>query len=216
MLFSFFVVQQIVLLTSCNLDENNLNSSEVEFEQSNEGQNQLSTSGAIRENSHLTTNLTSLIPLTKENFKYWLPNELGHFRKIDIVAGHLESVNVSGVQAHYVHRKFQEKQICIEIVDGAGPIASVFLEGAIQKLEWDYEELNENGFSRIIEWDGVRVWEKENGIIPTSEMEFVRNGRFHFSVQADQLSIRELREFVDGIPGMESMRTGFQVDSLVR
>ncbi len=103
---------------------------------------------------------------------------------------------MSGAIATYQEAISSQKQVSIEVLDGAGSTGAVMLRSIIQKLAPDYEEQLASGYSRIYEREGVRVWEKFNNLYQTSEIEFVLDGRFHFIFKGYQIELEELWSFV--------------------
>lgn len=151
-----------------------------------------------RETSPLSTqDLASIIPVTREQLKNWIPNQIGEYKINKTVIGYKESVEMSAIKGTYRHLSNPTKQVIMEILDGAGPVASVLLSGSIQKLNLDFEELNDDGYSRIYKRNGQRVWEVENKREEMSELEFIHNGRFLVSLKGHHLQNEELWSFAD-------------------
>lgn len=144
-----------------------------------------------------TQDLATIIPVTREKLKNWLPSQIGEYRINKTVIGYKESVEMSAIKGTYRHLTNPAKQVIMEILDGAGPVASVLLSGSIQKLNLDFEELNDDGYSRIYKRNGQRVWEVENKKEEISELEFIHNGRFLISLKGHHLQNEELWSFAD-------------------
>lgn len=141
--------------------------------------------------------LASTIPVTREQLKKWIPNRIGDYNIIKTVIGYKEAVEMSAIKCTYSHRLETSKQVVVEILDGAGPVASVLLSGSIQKLNLDFEELKADGYSRIHKRNGQRVWEVENTREEVIELEFIHEGRFLVSIKGHHLDNGELWSFVD-------------------
>lgn len=145
----------------------------------------------------LDKDLSLMIPVTREELKNWIPIRVGDFKIIRTVIGYKESVDMSAVKATYSHQLDSSKQIVLEILDGAGPVASVLLSGNIQKLNLDFEELKADGFSRIQDRSGQRVWESESSSAGVAEIEFIHAERFLVSIKGKYLRIEDLWIFSD-------------------
>jgi hypothetical protein len=141
--------------------------------------------------------LSLKIPVTREELKNWIPIQIGDFKIIKTVIGYKESVDMSAIKAIYGHQADSSKQIVVEILDGAGPVAAVLLSGSIQKLDLDFEELKADGFSRIHERNGQRVWESEYTSQGVAELEFIHAGRFLVSIKGNHLRNEDLWIFTD-------------------
>ena len=149
------------------------------------------------ESKLLELDLTSKIPVTREELKNWIPIGVGDFKISKTVIGYKESVDMSAIKATYSHQIDSSKQIFLEVLDGAGPVASVLLAGSIQKLNLDFEERKGDGFSRIHERNGQRVWEAESSSLGVAEIEFIHAGRFLVSVKGNYLRSEDLWVFSD-------------------
>lgn len=168
----------------------------VSCQKNDSSQNVISDS--LKKNTGLTIqDLALTIPVTREELKKWIPNRIGDYNIIKTVIGYKESVEMSAIKGTYSHRSDTSKQIVVEILDGAGPVASVLLSGSIQKLNLDFEELKPDGFSRIHERNGQRVWEVENTSEEVAELEFIHADRFLVSLKGHHLRNDELWSFVD-------------------
>jgi hypothetical protein len=141
--------------------------------------------------------LASIIPITREQLKNWIPKQIGEYKITKTVIGYKESVDMSAIKGTYSHQSDPSKQVVMEILDGAGPVASVLLSGSIQKLNLDFEELKDEGYSKIYKRNGHRVWEVENIREQTSELEFIHEGRFLVSLKGHHLRNEELWSFAD-------------------
>lgn len=143
--------------------------------------------------------LKSLVPLSKGTFVKLLPEKVGEYLKTQTLIGHKEPIEISAIQCTYHHEAEVSKTIFIDIMDGAGPVASVLLAGSIQKLDLDFEEVIPDGFSRILERKGQRVWEAENRKDGVAELEFIHAGRFLVSIKGTHLQHEDLWAFADNL-----------------
>jgi hypothetical protein len=150
-----------------------------------------------KNNEKSTKDLSLKIPVTREELKNWIPIRIGDFKIIKTVIGYKESVEMSAIKAIYGHQVDSTKQIVVEVLDGAGPVAAVLLSGSFQKLNLDFEELKADGFSRIHERNGQRVWESEYTSQGVAEIEFIHAGRFLVSIKGNHLRNGDLWIFTD-------------------
>jgi|AntRauMFilla1563_2_1112583.scaffolds.fasta_scaffold08744_2 hypothetical protein len=136
------------------------------------------------------------IPMSNEQFKKWIPEQVGAMMQRKLLIGHKQGMKMSGAIATYQEKGQAMEQISMEILDGAGPIGAVMLKSIAQKLTLDYEEQTDTGYSRIYEREGVRVWEKLDSSNQFVEIEYVTKGRFHFIFKGHQIEMEELWVFV--------------------
>lgn len=144
----------------------------------------------------LSEALADQIPISNEQLKDWIPEKIGEMVQHKLLVGHKQSMGMSGAISTYHEEISEEQQVSMEVLDGAGAIGAVMLKSIIQKLVPDYEEQKANGYSRIYERDGLRVWEKFNTLDQTAEIEYVLDGRFHFIFKGHQIELDELWAFV--------------------
>lgn len=136
------------------------------------------------------------IPMSNEQLKKWIPEKVGEMVQHKLLVGHKQSMGMSGAISTYFEEISEEQQVSMEVLDGAGATGAVMLKSIIQKLVPDYEEQKANGYSRIYEREGLRVWEKFNTLDQTAEIEYVLDGRFHFIFKGHQIELDELWAFV--------------------
>jgi hypothetical protein len=156
----------------------------------NKGLSDLEDSASLRQ-------LSSDVPMTREQLKNWIPNQIGEFNNTKLIIGYKEAVEMSAVKAIYQHPIDPSVHFVLEILDGAGPVASVLLIGSIQKLNLDFEEKKPSVISRIRDRNGMRVWESENTIEDIAELEFVFGGRFLVTLKGNHLRYEDLWVFAD-------------------
>jgi hypothetical protein len=136
------------------------------------------------------------IPMSNEQLKEWIPEKIGEMEQRKLIIGHKQGMEMSGAVATYEDKGHKEKQISMEVLDGAGATGAVMLKSIIQKLILDYEEKMDSGYSKIYERDGIRVWEKLDSLDHYSEIEYVTDGRFHFIFKGHQIELDELWDFI--------------------
>lgn len=153
---------------------------------------------------NLSETLLDQIPINNEQLREWIPENVGKMKQRKLILGHKQGMGMSGAISTYNEEISEEKQVSMEVLDGAGATGAVMLKSIIQKLSPDYEEQKANGYSRIYEREGLRVWEKLNALDHTAQIEFVLSGRYHFIFKGHQIELDELWAFVEEVK--EEMR----------
>lgn len=148
---------------------------------------------------YLSEVLVDQIPISNEQLKVWIPEKIGDMAQHKLVVGHKLAMGMSGAISTYAKENDKERQISMEVLDGAGTTGAVMIQSIIQKLEPDYEERFTNGFSKIYMRAGVRVWEKQNIDEEFTEIQFVWKNRFHFTFKGHQIELDELWIFVSEV-----------------
>jgi len=154
----------------------------------------LKAPGGEKEDSPIA--LENQIPLSNDEIKAMLPEKVGLFSRTKILSGHKESLGLSSAQAEYHLLTETEKVISLEIFDGAGSTGSLMIHAVQQKLTMDFEEKKNNGSSRIFTKEKNRVRVTENNFEDFTEIEFVKEQRFHLLFRAHKIPTTELWEFI--------------------
>lgn len=152
------------------------------------------SSGKVGKSS--SQELSSEIPMSNEQMKEWIPEKVGDLEQRKLIVGHKKGMGMSGAISTYSEKISEGRQVSMEVLDGAGATGAVMINSIIQKLMPDYEEKKANGYSKIYEREGMRVWEKLNLSDDYAEIEFVSRGRFHFIFKGYQISLEELWVFI--------------------
>ncbi|MEB2782867.1 hypothetical protein U3A58_20980 [Algoriphagus sp. C2-6-M1] len=134
--------------------------------------------------------------MSNDQLKNWIPEKVGLMEQQKLIVGHKQGMGMGGAIATYQENGQDDKQISLEVLDGAGATGSVMLKSIIQKLILDYYEKMSSGYSRIYEREGVRVWEKLNSEEHLAEIEFVMEKRYHFIFKGHGIEMNELWAFV--------------------
>lgn len=190
---SIFLLLQAVLV-SCKQDRNiNLMESSLTTPESTRSGDQDSSK---KKTQDLYTELALHIPISNEELKKWIPEKVGEMEQSKIIVGHKQGIGMSGAISTYEEIEKSGKMVSMEVLDGAGATGSVMIRSVEQKLMPDYEEKKFNGYSKIYEREGVRVWEKLNSQEDFAEIEFICNSRYHFIFKGYQFQPEELWVFV--------------------
>jgi hypothetical protein len=180
-----------LLLVSCGKERNAsaiISTSPQGAEGSNSSENAVS--------SNTSEALEVQIPMSNEQLKEWIPEKIGEMEQRKLIIGHKQGMEMSGAIATYQDIGHSDKQVSMEVLDGAGATGAVMLKSISQKLILDYEEKMDTGYSKIYERDGVRVWERFNSLDHSADIEYVTRGRFHFIFKGHQIQMEELWAFV--------------------
>ncbi|WP_291786216.1 hypothetical protein [Cecembia sp.] len=140
--------------------------------------------------------LENEIPYTKENLERFVPEKIGDFSRTKLISGYKDAASMNGILGVYQKDLNKSKLVTIEILDGAGNNGSVLLQAAEQRLDLDYEEKSNTGFTKIYRRNQNKVRETERSIEKYAEIEFIYNERFLFIFKGQMMSVVDLWEFV--------------------
>lgn len=139
-------------------------------------------------------NLKNLTPLTNDELKTVLPEELLGLKRRELSVGDNAMMNLSTAEAKYADDN--NKRIKVEIIDGAGETGSAMVSIMMMGLNVNKEKITETGFEKSTEINGAKsiVSENKNGDRINSKIQTVLKNRYLLTVSADGFSYDELQK----------------------
>lgn len=141
-----------------------------------------------------TKKLAALTPISKEQIKAWMPDEVGDLKRTAFNIG-----SQMGISTFKLTFKGDEgKKLNITISDGAGngaAIVSMFL--MMQNMEIDKED--ESGYERTQTFDGQRTLIKYNSSekYEKSTLQCLLDDRFGIEANGWKMTPKELWEYIE-------------------
>ena len=114
------------------------------------------TTKAVKELNNIQEDieeLTVLEPLTNDELKAWLPDEINGMKRISFKAGQMGMMQISSVEAVYANED-KSKKFKVEVIDGAGEMGAAATAGMRMMFAMDFEEEDENKTRRTIKKNG--------------------------------------------------------------
>ena len=142
--------------------------------------------------------LQKLDPLTNDELKAWLPNEVSGMKRIAYKAGQTSFVNLASVEATYANED-KSKKFKVEVIDGAGQIGAAATAGMRMLFSQDFEEEDEYKSRRTMKKNGEKAIEEYRKDNNRSTIEFMKDGRFYFKVTGTNMDIDETWDAIDEI-----------------
>ncbi len=149
--------------------------------------------------------LAELEPLTSEDFKNWMPDEVAGMKRTGYknnVAGY---ANIASSEATYKSED-GEKQLNVQVIDGAGSLAGFAIAGYRMVTKMDMEEQNEYGHTKTLEKKGIKAQEKyrkyDEGtehFRENTELMFLHDDRFGIEVKGKNMSPDEVWNALDDL-----------------
>lgn len=140
--------------------------------------------------------LKDVTPLTNEELKEWLPDEVLGMPRKSFKAGEASYLNVSSISASYSNED-KSKTFSLTIYDGAGEMGSAMTAGFRMLIAQDFEEEDENGFKRTTKRNDLKVIEiQRNG---NSEVQMMQSDRFFLEAKGQNMDLNELWKAVDAL-----------------
>ena len=141
--------------------------------------------------------LKNVEPLTNDQLKAFLPEQLLGLKRTELSVGDNSMMNLSTAESKYSDG--DKKEIKLEIIDGAGETGSAIVSIMIMGLNVNKEKTTESGFEKSTEINGVKsiVSEDKNGDKIQSKIQTVLKNRYLVTLSADGFSYEELKTALD-------------------
>ncbi len=189
------IILILLLVTACKKENNPLNkikeaaSSVKEAKQGFDNVNEaLKGFEDIEEN---TKNLTALTPITKEQIKAWMPDQVGDLKRTAFNIG--STLGISTFKLTYKNE--DGKMMNITISDGAGngaAIVSMFM--MMQNMEMEKED--ERGYERTQTFDGQKTLVKYQINSNKSTLQCLKDDRFGIEANGFKMTPDELWGYI--------------------
>ncbi len=142
--------------------------------------------------------LQKMTPLTNNQFKAWLPEEVSGMKRISYSAGAAGMVDISSLSAAF-SAPDKSKKLEVSIIDGAGKTGSAVVSLIRMELSQDFEREDQDQVERTVEHNGhkaILTYDKSN---KTTEIQFLENGRFCITVTGKNMTTNEVWEAIGNL-----------------
>jgi len=156
-------------------------------------QNVKNTNNAVKEMKNVQKDIEKLQetePLTNEDLKGWLPEEVNGMKRISYKAGHMGVLQIASIEAVYVNED-KSKKFKVEVIDGAGAMGASATMGMRMVMSQEFEEESETKTRRTAKRDGVKVIEEYRKNNNNSTIEFMQDERFYIKGTGTNMDLDE-------------------------
>ena len=157
------------------------------------------TNNAVKELNNIQEDMEELQqikPLTNEELKDWLPNDINGMKRISFKAGQMGMVQIASVEATYAN-KDKSKKFKIEVIDGAGEMGAAATAGMRMLFSQEFEEEDEYKTRRTVKKNGVKAIEEHRKDNNRTSIEFMESNRFYIKATGTNLNIEETWDALD-------------------
>lgn len=184
-----------ILLMSCSKKEKTEESNGGFSEALNNVQNLNKLSNSMDDITKHTEELKKMTPLTNEELKTLLPEQLGGLKRTELSVGDNAMVNMSSAESSY-RNEDSSKKVDLQIMDGAGETGSAILSMLMMGLNMNREKITETGFEKSTEIKGIKalVSENKSGEVTNSEIQMVAKERYMITLRGDGFTYEELEK----------------------
>lgn len=134
--------------------------------------------------------LQEMEPLTNDQLKAWLPDEIGDMKRTSYKAGHMSMMQISSIEATYENED-KSKKFKMELLDGAGPTGAATTATFQLMFSQDFEEDSDSKLRRSSERDGIKVIEEYYKQRNRSTIEQFYDGRYYLKGTGTNMDLDE-------------------------
>jgi len=162
-------------------------------------ENVSNTTNAVKEMNKMGEDLEKLQkmePLTNEELKKWLPDEVNGMKRIAYKAGGVSYMKIASIEATYANED-KSKKFKFQVIDGAGQMGAAATAGMRMLFSQDFEEEDEYKTRRTVKKDGNKAIEEYKKKNNNSEIQLMEDGRFYIKANGTNMDIDETWDAID-------------------
>lgn len=159
------------------------------------------TTNAVEEMTKMQDDIKELqeiTPLTNEELKSWLPDEVNGMKRISYKAGQAGMMGIASIEAVYSNED-KSKKFSINIIDGAGQVGAAATAGMRMVMSQDFEEESENGSRRTVTKNGTKAIEEYRSGNNNSTIQLMEGNRFYLEAKGNNMDLDETWDAIDEI-----------------
>lgn len=159
------------------------------------------TSNAVEEMTKMQDDIKELqetTPLTNEELKAWLPEEVNGMKRISYKAGQASMMGIASIEAAYANED-KSKKFSINIIDGAGQVGAAATMSIRMVMSQDFEEENEDGSRKTVTKNGTKAIEEYRAGNNNSTIQLMEDNRFYLEAKGTNMDIDETWDAIDEI-----------------
>lgn len=142
--------------------------------------------------------LSKVTPLTNEELKTWLPDEVDGMKRTSFKAGTMAAMNIASIEATFTTED-KSREFKVEIIDGAGEVGAIALMGMRMALSQEFEEETEYKTRKTTKKGGTKAIEESYKDKSRCNIEFLQDDRFYIKASGKNMDIGDLWDLIDEI-----------------
>ena len=159
------------------------------------------TTNAVEEMTKMQDDIKELqetTPLTNEELKSWLPDEVNGMKRISYKAGQAGMMGIASIEAAYANED-KSKKFTISIIDGAGQVGAAATAGMRMVMSQDFEEESEIGSRKTVTKNGTKAIEEYRSGNNNSTIQLMEGNRFYLEAKGNNMDLDETWDAIDEI-----------------
>lgn len=164
-------------------------------------QNVSNTNSAIEELNDMQEDIEELkeiTPLTNDELKAWLPDEINGMKRISYKAGQTSFMKIASIEASYANED-KSKTFKVQVIDGAGEMGAAATAGMRMLFSQDFEEETETQVKRTIKKNGVKAIEEYSKDRNNCTIQFMQDDRFYINASGRNMDLDETWKAIDDL-----------------
>lgn len=161
--------------------------------------NVVNTQKVIKESTKMQDdikNLSETTPLTNDEMKAWLPDEVDGMKRTAFKTGAMGMMNIASVEATYTSED-RSRSFKVEVIDGAGEMGAVTTAGLRMAFSMDFEEETETKTRKSVTKNGVKAIEEYDKRRNQSVIQLMQENRFYVKATGTNMEIDDLWDLID-------------------
>jgi hypothetical protein len=151
------------------------------------------------------TELQETTPLTNDDLKAWLPDNVKGMKRIAYKAGQMAVMQIASIEATYANED-KSKTFKVEVIDGAGALGATATAGMRMLFSQDFEEEDEYKTKRTTKRKGIKAIEEyrkskseDKELNSRSTIEFMQEERFYIKATGTNMNIDDTWDAIDDL-----------------
>jgi hypothetical protein len=140
--------------------------------------------------------LKKVTPLTNDQLKAWLPEQVGDMKRTSFSAGDVAMMHVSSINATFANAD-KSKKLEVSVIDGAGETGSALTSLIRLELSQDFDREDENHIEKTITHNGEKAILTADKGDNTTKIQFLENDRFSISATGTHMTEDEVWSAID-------------------
>lgn len=148
----------------------------------------------IEENAGKAEELKKLTPLSIDQVKALIPNELMGMQRSSFSANSAMGVSVG----KGTYKGEGDKELNIEIIDCAGEMGASWYTMRYFSL-WNFQQEDDNGYQKTIDFNGGKAIEKYSKSNDRYELTYFGNDRFIVNVDGEKVGLDAIKQVANNL-----------------
>ncbi len=142
--------------------------------------------------------LQNVTPLTNEEMKAWLPDNVLGMKRTAYKAGQVSYLKIANIEATFSNED-KSKTFTVNIMDGAGEMGASATAGARMVLSMDMEEETETYTKKTIKKDDMKAMEEYQKKNNKTVIQLMHGKRFYVQINAKGMNPNETWDAIEDL-----------------